>query len=342
MSIFSTATAQVNVTVNASTTGRIVDSRVFGLNTASWDWSLDTPASLPLLQAANIGALRYPGGGTADVYDWQTNSVINNDGSESALGTTFDQFASVAASLQSQVFITVNYGTRTPQFAAQWVAYSKSKGYGFKYWEVGNENYGTWEQDNNPQAHDPVEYANRFAQYYSAMKAADPTIKVGAVAVTSTEGQYNFPSEAVTDPVTHQQQSGWVPVMLSTMQGLGVMPDFLICHRYEQNSGQENDATLLQLAGNSTTGWPVDAALLRGPLSDYYGLAAANVELCVTENNSVHNNPGKQIVSLVNGLYLADSMGNLLQTEFNSLLWWAFRNGPNTTGVSLAEVYEVR
>jgi hypothetical protein len=77
----------------------------------------------------------------------------------------------------------------------------------------------------------------------------------------------------------------------STIKAAGVMPEFLICHRYEQNAGQENDALLLQLASASATGWSVDAALLRGPLNDFFGAAAANVELCVTENNSVHNNP---------------------------------------------------
>src|SRR5208283_3206248 len=62
----------------------------------------------------------------------------------------------------------------------------------------------------------------------------------------------------------------------------------------------------------------------------------ANVELCVTENNSVHNNPGKQMNSLVNGLYLADSLGSLLQTEFNARLWWDLRNGPNTNSTGTA------
>ncbi len=46
VSIGSTATAQVNVTVDASAAVRTVDGRVFGLNTASWDWSLDTGVAL--------------------------------------------------------------------------------------------------------------------------------------------------------------------------------------------------------------------------------------------------------------------------------------------------------
>jgi hypothetical protein len=51
------------------------------------------------------------------------------------------------------------------------------------------------------------------------------------------------------------------------------------------------------------------------------------VELAVTEHNSVFSNPGKQTTSLVNGLFYADAMGNLLKTEFNAMMWWDLRNG---------------
>jgi hypothetical protein len=54
------------------------------------------------------------------------------------------------------------------------------------------------------------------------------------------------------------------------------------------------------------------------------------VKLCTTENNSVYSGPGKQSTSLVNGLYLADSIGTVLQTEFNALVWWDLRNGAPT------------
>jgi alpha-N-arabinofuranosidase len=41
----------------------------------------------------------------------------------------------------------------------------------------------------------------------------------------------------------------------------------------------------------------------------------------------VFSNPGKQTTSLVNGLFYADAIGNLLETEFNAMLWWDLRNG---------------
>ncbi len=380
-----------NLTVDATHAVRTVDQRQFGANAVVWDQATATAQTIALVQAAGLGAVRIPGGGESDVYDWSTNESYQSAGV--LAGWTwpagFDQFAQLITSANLQTFVTVNYGSGTPQQAAAWVAYAnasstlpgtaadvllgvdtygvdwktagfwsslraskplatddgrnflrlgRSSPFGLKYWEVGNECYGTWEYDVQKVQNDPVEYGTRFAQYYALMKAVDPTIRIGAVATTSTEGPYNYPTEAVTDPVTHQQQTDWDHVMLGTMKNAGVMPDYLICHRYEQNAGQENDATLLQLASAPATGWPVDAALLRGPLNDFFGAAAANVELCVTENNSVHNDPGKQMNSLVNGLYMADSLGSLLQTEFNSMVWWDLRNGPNTNsdGTALA------
>jgi hypothetical protein len=55
-------------------------------------------------------------------------------------------------------------------------------------------------------------------------------------------------------------------------------------------------------------------------------LKAKRVEINCTENNSVYASPGKQSTSLVNGLFLADSLGNIMKTEFNSLFWWDLRN----------------
>jgi hypothetical protein len=41
---------------------------------------------------------------------------------------------------------------------------------------------------------------------------------------------------------------------------------------------------------------------------------------------------GRQSTSLVNGLYLADSLAALMETEFNSFIWWDLRNGSDTNG----------
>src|SRR5262249_25635035 len=154
--------------------------------------------------------------------------------------TGFDQFANIAVPQGSQAFITANYGSGTPQEAADWVRYSNvTKGYGFKYWEIGNECYGSWEDDLNTPAHDPDTYAVRAKDYITQMKAVDPTIKVGVVVVTGEDSFANNTSHPATNPRTGQVHNGWTPVLLTTLKSLGVTPDFVIDHLYTQAPGAE-------------------------------------------------------------------------------------------------------
>jgi hypothetical protein len=210
-----------------------------------------------------------------------------------------------------------------------------------RYWEIGNEVYGSWETDQQAVAHDPYTYAVRAKDYVAMMKAVDPTISVGVVATVGEDSYANNSNHPATNPRTGVTHNGWTPVLLTTLKSLAVAPGFLIYHRYDQTPGQESDAGLLQ----SSATWPNDATSLRGQLNDYLGTSGASVELLVTEHNSVYSNPGKQSTSLVNGLFLADSFGALLNTEFNALTWWALRNGPpadssgNITGNNSASLY---
>jgi hypothetical protein len=81
------------------------------------------------------------------------------------------------------------------------------------------------------------------------------------------------PVHNVVNPVTGVTHHGWTPVLLTTLKSLGVTPDFLIYHRYEQGPGGESDALLLQAART----WPNDAAALREQLTDYlYRCQATN------------------------------------------------------------------
>ena len=172
------------------------------------------------------------------------------------------------------------------------------------------------------------------------MKAADPTIKIGVVAAMSCQERAGVLLDALKQMqfgtfITEGYQ-GWTPKLLATLKQLGVTPDFVIGHRYPQGlSGCENDACLLQ----STARWTADAAALRRQLKTYYGAAATNVEVLCTENNSIGEKTGKQTTSLVNGLYLADSFGQIAQTEFNSWLWWDLRNGQDRNANNSPALY---
>lgn len=330
---FAPPPALVSVTVAPKEKIRKVDRRMFGLNAAVWDGAYASPNTKQLLQELNNQALRFPGGSLSDVYHWQTNT---SEGETFEWATSFDDFIQIAGETRAAVYITANYGTGTPEEAAAWVRYAnKVKRTNVRYWEIGNENYGSWEADNNTRPHDPVTYATRFKEYWRQMKAVDPSIRIGAVVALGEDAFANYPEQQVTNPRTGLVHSGWTPVMLDTMRQLGITPDYVVYHRYEQGPGGESDLFLL----NSAASWRNDAAALRQMLVDYLGPRGRHVEMAVTEHNSVFSNPGKQTTSLVNGLFYADALGHLLKTEFNALLWWDLRNGQETGNNNSASLY---
>jgi hypothetical protein len=316
--------AQILINVDAGVVKRTVDARLFGLNAAVWDNQFNTATTVSLLSANGTRLLRFPGGSLSDEYHWRTNTTLDNT---FQWATNFDAFASVALAVNAQAVITANYGTGTPQEAAAWVQYANiTKNYGFKYWEIGNECFGSWETDERQRPHDPFSYAVAARDYITAMKAVDPTIKIGVVVVTGEESYRNYTDHPAINPRTGQTHNGWTPVLLATLHSFGVTPDYVIYHRYDQNPSGEDDAGLLQ----SSKSWANDAADLRQQLNDYLGAQSSQVEMVCTETNSVSSQPGKQTTSLVNGLFYADNFGQIMQTEFTTRMWWDLRNGQET------------
>jgi alpha-N-arabinofuranosidase len=378
----------VPVTVNAQSVIRTIDSRIFGMNITIWDQYLGGAATADLMTAMDTRVLRFPGGSDSDDYDWQTDRLVSN-GSYQWVNNAAT-FARVAEARAAQAYVTVNYGSGTPEQAAAWVAYyngnasntavigADSKGrdwktvgywaslrgaaplatddgfnflrashpapFGFRYWEIGNECYGTWEYDLHGTAgsglsgvaHDPYTYAQAFQAFSNKMLAVDPSIRIGAVA-TPGENAYGIGTHAVANPnESNSQHSGWTPVVIATLKSLGVTPHFLSHHSYAQEPGSESDAVLLQAGATLES----DATNLRKMIADYVGgSSGGSIELAVTELNSVSTDPGKQSTSLVNGLFLADALGHLARTEFNACTWWALRGGAGANANNSASLY---
>jgi alpha-L-arabinofuranosidase len=366
-----TAPAVTHLTVNATVPIRTADARWFGMNTPMWDNALDAPATFPVLTDMGARALRFPGGSDSDDYHWlfdrqdyddwrwgtslanfiQVITIVNAVTMTTLnYGTgTSNEAAAWVAYVNASPTNTLNLGV--DEFGTNWhtagywgsmraaaplgtndgenfLRIAQTTPLGFKYWEIGNEVYGSWETDSNAPPHDPYTYAVRAKGYISLMRAVDPTIKIGVVVTPGEDSFANYTNHPVVNPRTGVTHYGWTPVVLATLASLGVAPDFAIHHRYPQSPGGETDVGLLQ----SSIGWASDAANLRQQITDYVGSKGANIELVCTENNSVGSNPGKQSISLVGGLFRADSLAQLMQTEFNGLFWWDLRNGGDSYG----------
>ncbi|MFM9442779.1 hypothetical protein [Streptomyces acidiscabies] len=128
-----------------------------GLNLGFGDEHMGDAKVTSLMKAAGVRQLRYPGGSGADEYHWKTHTSGDGKGWIPS-NTNFDSFMTIAKKVGAQPILTANYGSGTVQEAADWVKYSNvDKGYGVKYWEIGNEVYGNghygngkgWERDDH-------------------------------------------------------------------------------------------------------------------------------------------------------------------------------------------------
>jgi hypothetical protein len=332
VTVLSFAQQSATVSVNVASPLSAISATAYGVNTAVWDGYLLDSAVPTLLKQADVNVLRFPGGSTADVYHWQTNSSTTGTGAYVNPNDTFDAFMGVAAKAGATPVITVNYGSNAagtaggdPAEAAAWVKYANvTKGYGVKYWEIGNEIYGNgeygsaWEEDLH-SSHTPTTYGTNVVTFAAQMKAADPTIKVGVVLTAPG----NWPDG---------QSPDWNSNVLAACGG---KIDFVIVHWYPQGPGSETDAGLLgvtsQIAGM--------VSKLRSLITQYCGSNAANVQIWVTETNSVSYNPGKQSVSLVNGLFLADDYMTWLEHGVANVDWWDLHNGISTGNNNSSSLY---
>jgi Glycosyl hydrolase family 79, N-terminal domain len=332
------AQTTATVSVNAGSSLVTIPGPGVGLNTAVWDGNLLDQAVPKLLTTAGIGALRFPGGSTSDMYNWQTNAIVPGQSSFANSSNTFDAFMGLVKSIGATPVITVNYGSNTagnaggdPSFAASWVQYANvTKGYGVKYWEVGNEIYGNgeygskWETDLH-SALDPTTYGTNVAAFAKAMKAVDSTIKVGVVLTAPG----NWPDG---------QSPDWNSNVLAQC---GTAIDFVIVHWYAQNPGNESDTNLLGAVESGTSGSPSIASMmskLHNLIGQFAGTNAPNVQILVTETNSVSSNPGKQTISIVNAMFVADDVATWLENGVTSVDVWDLHNG-STGGNTSASLF---
>lgn len=301
------ATAPVTVTVNARAGLATMPATGLGVNHAIWDQYLATNETSDLLRDAGVQMVRYPGGSYADIYHWRDHTA---PGGYVAPGTDFDSFMAAARRVGAEPMIIANYGTGTPAEAADWVRYANvTKRYGARYWTVGNENYGNghygaaWEADHHPDK-SATYYANLVVSYAEAMKAVDPTIKVGAVLTMPA----NWP-----DGLTAGDDPGpWNKTVLSIA---GPKIDFVGVHWYPGGSAAES----LPRTSHIT-----DAVhLLRQQITRYAGPDAARIGISLTEVNVTADGMTSQPAAL----FLADAYSGLLANGVFTVHWWNVHNG---------------
>ena len=168
---------------------------------------------LHAVRGLKLPVLRAFGGCYSDVYHWKdaigprnSRKKIKNlfwgivegleiDGIGPDLENQFgtDEFLTFCEEIGSKPYLNVNYGTGTPEEAADWVEYcngsmeteygaqraknGRNEPYNVNIWGIANEIYGFWEIGHEEV---PENYAKRYLEFAKPMREKDSTIKLVA------------------------------------------------------------------------------------------------------------------------------------------------------------------
>lgn len=306
------AAVATSVTISTGQSVGVVPPLAYGMNTAVWDANLFSSTVNARLKELGIKMLRWPGGSTSDQYQW--NSAMFE----------FQDFMQMAKQVGATPMLTVNYGTGTPGQAAAWVQYVKAH-HENALWEIGNEQYGdgeyqgvTWEADYH-QDKSPAGYGKNSLKYIAAMRKVDPQAQIGIVATIPTV----WPSGI---------KPYWDRTLLPIV---GKEINFVVIHWYPQNPGQESDSGLLE----TTAMIPSYMDQLKAYIKQYCGANAKNIKIYLDETNSVSSNPGKQMMSVVNALFLANDYNTWLENGVANVSWWDLHNNAMTGDNNSTSLY---
>ncbi len=308
-----------SVAVDQASTGPAVTDQILGMNMAAW-YDPTTSAIVPAFQLAGIQVVRWPGGSWSDDYHWSTNTMCGNTPNTNATFANFVNDLVVPGNFD--VALTANYGTNPtcngpgqPSEAAAWIAKAKSLNAHVSHMTVGNEEYGSWEDDDHTLKNDATTYAAAVGNsssngYYQQIKAADSSVLVG---VDVNPG--NSPT--------------WDPIVLA-----GSQYDFVEYHYYPQSPGLESDTYLTQQAAQGLT---TSINEIKGELAT---AGKSNTPIYVGEIGSVYTNPGKQSLSITQGLYAGQVLGEMMNDGVSRATWWiGFGNCNGTNGNDSSSLY---
>jgi hypothetical protein len=216
-------TIETTVTVDAGQTLSTMDpQRLGGTNVAMWYFRSEytAPDIGKWIAEMKPRYIRLPGGSWANGIFWNGNGVRGADGKVDPSKVGPDGYPAVdysgyAPSFRvngntlhpeggdwqgnvdvktqqdfikaipgSEALVCPNAGTGRAVDAAEWVKWANKKmGYNVRYWEIGNELGGAWEQGTElPFGKGQLTaemYTKRYNDMANAMRAADPTIKIG-------------------------------------------------------------------------------------------------------------------------------------------------------------------
>jgi len=349
-----TLAATDSLSVNLNNVITKVPRYVFGNNSNLWMGQIVTQASLmQYLKDLSPNIIRAPAGSASDIYFWNGTdanpkpadapaNLLNASGVASPIGAwyggnaaswTFSlaNYYSMLSQTNSTGIITVNYGyarygtstnpvAAAAHLAADWVRYDNGR---TKFWEIGNENFGSWEagynidqtqnKDGQPKFLTGALYGTHFKVFCDSMRAAatqiGKTIYIGAVIYQTAPQSYDVPTTQTWN--------------IGVLQNAGATADYFIVHDYF--TAYNTNSSVNDILGTSKTVPTADMAYVKGQMS---AAGVAIKPIAFTEWN-IQATGSKQMVSYIAGVHAAKTIGSIIKNQFGQASRWDLANGWN-------------
>jgi hypothetical protein len=224
---FDTNAQDATVTIHRNRSIRSIPDDLYGYNGTAWSGSEQNGSNTQynnLLKNAGFKIMRWPGGSWGDAYAWNDMQCGGN-----TWIVSYEQSKSLYNSLGIMFQPIVNFSgwwcgvqhtdSAAVKLAADWV---EDGALGAKYWEIGNELMGSWEQGHTIGS----DYGNRFANFYNSMKVVNSNIKIIAVGDPNDKDDSFNPGTGI-----------WTRELLKASLKKGVIPDGFQIHNYPGAEG---------------------------------------------------------------------------------------------------------
>jgi hypothetical protein len=345
------AEATITVNIDAGTIITKVPTSIFAQNANIWMTQMITePTLMANITNLHPNIIRFPGGSLSDVFFWNAQpgipptdapaKLIDANGNQidppywygknnENWTMSVDNYYNMLQQTGSRGIITINYGyarygtTSNPvaaaaHMAADWVRYDNGR---TKYWELGNENNGTWEagyridhnnnKDGQPEIITGDLYGKHFNIFVDSMRAAANEI-----------GKTIF----IGSQLLEKQPESWQTSTDKTWNN-GVLAqvnnstDYYIIHSYFTPYQTNASADIILNTAVDNTSRMMN--FLKKTFTD---AAAAMKPVALTEWN-ITSQGSMQQVSLINGMHAAIIFGEALKNKYGLTARWDLANG---------------
>ena len=348
------SSAENTVTVDATSIITKIPLSEFGQNAVWWMGPIANEAKfIDPITKLHPHSIRFPGGSTSDVYFWNAQEGATPSDAPAMIADesgvkknpsyiygksnlnwqcNLDNYYSMLQQTNNKGIITVNYGyarygtgtdpvAAAAHLAADWVRYDNGR---TKLWEIGNENFGSWEwgyridpalnKDGQPEFVTGALYAQHFKVFADSMRKAamevGSTIHIGAVVFD------NPATESWLSNTTRSWNTG-------VMWGVKNTADFYVVHNYFTPYNENSNASAIFSSALSVPSTQMNF------LTQALQANGATIKPIVMDEWNMWAKDSKQQVSNASGVFAILVLGESIKNKYGMAARWDLLNGWN-------------